>query len=194
MSEATLGRQGIVPFLTDVFAARGAESYLGEAVTMAEHMLQTATLAQEEDASPELIAAALLHDIGHFTDALAEEAFVQGVDRRHDCAGARLLEPFFPPVVAACARLHVAAKRYLCATDPDYFGALSAASVRTLGLQGGPMPEDERAAFEATPYHREAIRVRRWDDGGKVAGARTPAFADFAPLLQRLVDGHAADG
>lgn len=194
MNAGALDRETIVPFIADIFADRGAESYLGEDVTMAEHMLQAATLAQREAAPDELIGAALLHDIGHFTDSFAEQAFAQGVDQRHDRTGAQLLEPFFPAVVTACAGLHVIAKRYLCATDPVYFTGLSAASVKTLTMQGGPMADGERAAFEANPYHREAIRVRRWDDGGKVAGAKTPTFADFAPLLQRLVDHHAAAG
>lgn len=194
MNAGALDRKTIVPFIADIFADHGAESYLGEDVTMAEHMLQAATLAQREAAPDVLIAAALLHDIGHFTDAFAEQAFARGVDQRHDRTGAQLLEPFFPAVVTACAGLHVTAKRYLCATDPAYFGDLSAASVKTLTMQGGPMADEERAAFEANPYHRQAIRVRRWDDGGKVAGAKTPTFADFAPLLQRLVDRHAAAG
>jgi predicted HD phosphohydrolase len=93
-------------------------------------------------------------------------------------------------VVVACVRLHVAAKRYLCATDASYFAKLSPASVATLKLQGGPMSVEEASAFQKDPHFREAVRVRLWDEAGKVVGMQTPAFADFAPLLQRVVDRH----
>ncbi len=88
--------------------------------------------------------------------------------------------------------MHVAAKRYLCATVPEYFDRLSPASVHSLSLQGGPMNEDEIAEFEANPFHREAVRVRIWDDGGKVAGMATKTFADYAGQLQKVVDAHLA--
>ena len=188
------GRNDIVAFIADIFERRGAESYLGEQVTMSEHMLQGAALAEREGAAEELVAAALLHDIGHYTSEFGEDSFDRGIDNRHDEAGARVLAPFFPPVVSEAARLHVAAKRYLCATDPGYFGRLSQASVHTLSLQGGPMSADEVRAFEASPFHAEAVRVRIWDEGSKVPGARTPSFAHYAPLLQRIVDRHLGTG
>ena len=109
-------------------------------------------------------------------------------DKHHDDAGAEVLAPFFPPVVTECVRLHVAAKRYLCATDPSYFAKLSAASVHTLSLQGGPMSAAEVAEFQKSPFFKEAVRVRIWDEGGKVPGMKTRAFRDYAPLLQRVVD------
>ncbi len=178
----------IVAAIGDIFARRGAEAYLGEAVTMSEHMLQSAVFAAREEAGDDLIAAALLHDIGHFTNEFGDDYIEQGVDNLHDEAGARLLEGFFPPVVVACVRLHVAAKRYLCATDRSYFARLSPASVATLKLQGGPMSDDETRQFESDPYFSQAVRVRLWDEAGKVPGMATPAFADFAPLLQRVID------
>src|SRR4029079_5894108 len=110
------------------------------------------------------------------------------VDRHHDEEGARLLAPFFPPLIVQCVQLHVAAKRYLCATDPTYFSKLSSASVHTLSLQGGPMSSTEVAAFRKNPFHDEAVRVRIWDEGGKVPGMKTRAFRDYAPLLQGVVD------
>jgi [1-hydroxy-2-(trimethylamino)ethyl]phosphonate dioxygenase len=146
-----LTRDNVVGFIADIFERRGAESYLGEEVTMSEHMLQGALLAEREGAEEELVAAALLHDIGHYTNEFGEDYIEQGIDNRHDEAGARVLEPFFPPVVTACVRLHVAAKRYLCATDPGYFGKLSPASVATLKLQGGPMAPPKPPSSNGTP-------------------------------------------
>jgi phosphonate degradation associated HDIG domain protein len=188
MTRPDLDRHNIVPFLADIFERRGAESYLGEPVTMAEHMLQGAWLAEAVGASDELVAAALLHDIGHYTSEFGTYSPDDVEDKHHDDAGAEVLAPFFPPVVTECVRLHVAAKRYLCATDPGYFGKLSPASVHTLSLQGGPMSEAEVAEFRRNPFHDEAVRVRIWDEGGKVRGMETRAFRDYAPLLQRVVD------
>jgi phosphonate degradation associated HDIG domain protein len=185
-----LTRQTIVPFIADIFERRGAESYLGEAVTMSEHMLQSAALAEAAGADDNLVAAALLHDIGHYTNEFGDDYIEQGIDNLHDEAGARVLAGFFPALVIACVRLHVAAKRYLCATDPSYFDKLSPASVATLKLQGGPMTANEVAEFTRGPYYREAVRVRLWDEGGKVPGVKTPPFGYYAPLLQRVVDRH----
>ncbi|MBV9634731.1 MAG: HD domain-containing protein [Methylobacteriaceae bacterium] len=190
MTEKPQTRDTIVDLLADIFERRGADSYLGETVTISEHMLQGAQLAENENAGDELVAAALLHDIGHYTSEFGEHSFDHGIDNHHDEAGARVLEPFFPPVVTECVRLHVAAKRYLCATDPTYFGKLSAASVHTLSLQGGPMQPREIAEFERHPFYREAVRVRLWDEGGKTPGVRTPPFSHYVPLLQRVVDRH----
>ena len=192
MTSKALDRSNIVSFLAEIFEHHGAESYLGEPVTIAEHMLQSARLAERENASDELVAAALLHDIGHYAGEFGTYSPDDKEDRHHEDAGAAVLERFFPPVITECVRLHVAAKRYLCATDPEYFDRLSPASVHSLSLQGGPMNKDEIAAFEANRFHREAVQVRIWDDGGKVAGMATKAFADYAGPLQRVVDAHLA--
>jgi phosphonate degradation associated HDIG domain protein len=190
MKPPSLDRTTIVPFIADIFERRGAEDYLGEPVTVSEHMLQAATLAEQADASDELIAAALLHDIGHFTSEFGTYSPDDEHDRHHDEAGAEVLAPFFPPVVTECVRLHVAAKRYLCAVDPTYFSKLSQASVHTLSLQGGPMSADEIAEFRRNPHHDEAVRVRIWDEGGKIPGMTTRPFRDYQPLHQRVVDRH----
>lgn len=107
-------------------------------------------------------------------------------DNHHDDAGAEMLEHFFPSVIVDCVRLHVAAKRYLCATDPAYFDHLSPASDHTLQLQGGPLTAHEVGGFEAEPNFREAVRVRVWDEGGKNPDMQTPDFAHYIPLLERV--------
>jgi len=185
-------RSSIVVFIADIFERRGAESYLGEPVTMSQHMLQSAVLAEREGAPEELVAAALLHDIGHYTSEFGPMSLGDEHDNYHDEAGAEVLEPFFPPIVAEGVRLHVAAKRYLCATDPAYFGKLSEASKHTLQLQGGPMNAGEIAEFERNPHYRQAVRVRIWDDGGKDPDMLTPAFRHYMPMLQRVVDRYSS--
>lgn len=187
-----INRSNVVEFIADIFERRGAESYLGEAVTMSQHMLQGAVLAERDGAPEELVAAALLHDIGHYTSEFGTLSLGDVRDNYHEEAGAAVLAPFFPPVITECVRLHVPAKRYLCATDPGYYGKLSEASRHTLSLQGGPMSAAEVAEFETNPFHREAVKVRIWDDGGKDPALTTPPFRHYLPLLQRVVDDHKA--
>jgi phosphonate degradation associated HDIG domain protein len=175
--------------LADILAlyeSRGAQAYFGERVSMAEHGLQTAHFATAEGAPQALVVAALLHDIGHLLEELPETIEEWTLDARHEEIGARWLSQRFGAAVCEPVRLHVPAKRYLCATDAGYFGRLSAASVHTLKLQGGPMSASERAHFETQPFWREALRVRRWDDQGKVAGLKTLALSDYAPLIERV--------
>ncbi len=183
----TLTGESIVDFLADIFERRGADSYLGEQVTMSQHMLQCAECAAAEGAEDELIAAALLHDIGHYTNEFPEDALDQGIDNHHDSAGGSILDPFFPARIADSVRLHVAAKRYLCAVEDDYFAKLSPASVHSLELQGGPMDAQEISTFEGRAHFQDAVRVRRWDEAAKVIGATTRTFEDFRPLLAGLV-------
>lgn len=185
-----LTRDTIVAFLGDIFERRGGEEYLGEPVTMAEHMLQGACLAEQQGESEIIIVSALLHDIGHFTSEFGTFSMEDTHDRHHEEAGAAVLERFFPKLVIDCVREHVAAKRYICATDPAYFGELSAASIHSLKLQGGPMNAEEVIAFEKNPNVAEIVRVRRLDDAGKIAGMVTPGFDHYAPMIQRIVDAH----
>jgi phosphonate degradation associated HDIG domain protein len=180
----------IVAFLEDIFERRGGEEYLGEPVTMAQHMLQGATLAEQNGQDEVIIVSALLHDIGHFTSEFGTFRMNDTEDRFHEAAGANVLQDFFPRLVTDCVRYHVAAKRYLCATRPAYFNQLSQASIHSLNLQGGAMNEDEVAEFEKNPNLREIVEVRYLDDAGKHADMHTPAFAHFAPMVQRIVDRH----
>ena len=163
--------------IAELFAGPGARDYLGEPVTIGIHMRQAGALAEAAGAEQPLVAAALLHDIGH----LRQES-----DSRHGDAGAQWLSQWFGPAVTEPVRLHVAAKRYLCASEPGYFQRLSAESVRTLALQGGPMTADQVAAFEALPFARDAVAVRRWDDEAKDPAVTSPEFSHFEALLKAL--------
>ncbi len=182
--------QNIVAFIGGIFERRGDEEYLGEPVTMAEHMLQGATIAEQNGQSEEIIVGALLHDIGHFTSEFGTYHPDDTEDRHHEDAGAEVLEQFFPSVITDCVRYHVAAKRYLCATKPEYFTRLSPASAHTLELQGGPMNEAEVAEFAANPNLKQIIAVRYLDEAGKRDDMETPDYWHFAPMVQRMVDRH----
>ena len=188
MSHSNLSADNIVPFIADIFYRRGAESYLGEQVTMSQHMLQAAQLAEQNGSDDALIGAALLHDIGHYTNEFPEDALANGQDNFHETAGAAILAPFFPAEVVDCVRYHVAAKRYLCATDTAYYDGLSEASKHTLRLQGGAMDVDEVGDFQQLVHLEAIIKVRVWDDLGKDPAVPTPDFAYYAPLLERLVN------
>jgi [1-hydroxy-2-(trimethylamino)ethyl]phosphonate dioxygenase len=188
----TLTPENIVEFLGGIFVRRGGEEYLGEPVTMAEHMLQGATIAEQNGQSDIIIVSALLHDIGHFTSEFGTFSMDDTADKFHEEAGARVLERFFPTIVTDCVRYHVAAKRYLCATKPEYFDRLSEASIHSLNLQGGPMNAYEVADFAKNPNLKEIIQVRYLDDAGKHADMEIPDFAHFAPMVQRIVDAHCA--
>ena len=182
--------ENIVEFIGGIFERRGGEEYLGEPVTMAEHMLQGATIAEQNGQSEEIIVGALLHDIGHFTSEFGTYHPDDTEDRHHEDAGAEVLERFFPSVITDCVRYHVAAKRYLCATKPEYFKRLSPASAHTLELQGGPMNAEEVAEFAANPNLKEIIAVRYLDEAGKRDDMETPDYWHFAPIVQRMVDRH----
>ena len=185
-----LTAETIVDFIGAIFERRGSEEYLGEPVTMGQHMLQSATLAEESGQPEDIIVGALLHDIGHFTSEFGTFTMEDTEDRHHEDAGAEVLERFFPRVVTDCCRYHVDAKRYLCATRPEYLSKLSEASVHSLSLQGGPMDAEEVRVFESNPNLKAIVAVRYLDDAGKRPDMETPAFSHFAPMVQRLVDRH----
>jgi gamma-butyrobetaine dioxygenase len=172
----------IVDEIVALFEAKGGGRY-SEAVSQTGHALQTARLAEAAGGDSALIVAALLHDIGHLLQKAGVDAAARGIDDRHEAIGAGWLARRFGPAVAEPVRLHVDAKRWLCAVEPAYFGTLSPASVRSLELQGGPMSPGEAAAFAERPHFTAAVRLRRWDEEAKVPGLPTPGFGHFRPHL-----------
>jgi gamma-butyrobetaine dioxygenase len=187
----TGGTTGPLEVIAALFEGPGARDYFGEAVSVATHMLLAAGLAEAAAAPGPLIAAALLHDVGHLdlgvAGGLGGGDLMAGRDNRHSDTGATWLAQWFGPAVTEPVRLHVPAKRYLCATEPGYAATLSQASAYTLTVQGGLMSPAEITAFEAEPFAAQAVAVRRWDDEAKDPQAPVPAFGHFRPLLGRLV-------
>jgi gamma-butyrobetaine dioxygenase len=171
-----------------LFERYGHDRY-DEVVTQMDHARQCAALARRDGASDALVAAALLHDVGHLVDLARGGAHVPGVDLRHEVVGADLLAAVLPPSVTEPIRMHVEAKRYLCAVDPTYAAGLSAGSQRSLAAQGGPMTEAEAAAFTTRPGAADAVRLRRWDDAGKVEGLERPPFTAYGVMLETLARG-----
>lgn len=184
-----MSADGLVDEIFRVFREQGEAQYLGEQVSMTEHMLQSAAAAERDGGPPRLVAAALLHDYGHFVHDLPEDAADHGIDTRHEEVAFAFLERHFGRAVAEPIRLHVAAKRYLCAVEPSYLDELSPASVHSLELQGGPFGAEEVTAFEASPYAEDAVRLRRFDDVGKVPGLDVPGLEHYRPLLLSALTG-----
>jgi len=167
-----------------IIARHGANTYLGEPVTMQAHFLQCAEHVSQQSDNPALVVAALLHDIGHFSHYFGVDTSTIDVDHEHGELGAQILAPWYGPEVVEPVRLHVTAKRYLCATESRYFSHLSEASVKSLAVQGGPMQAEEIEAFENNPWCESAILVRRADDNAKVTDQTTRSFDDFRPLIE----------
>jgi phosphonate degradation associated HDIG domain protein len=172
--------------LTDLFTRLGNLRY-GEDVSQLEHAEQTAHHAKIDGAPPELVAAALLHDVGHMMQKAGEDAADHGIDTRHEHISAGYLARAFGPEVCEPIRLHVAAKRYRVAIDPAYLERLSKASLQSLALQGGPMSSAEIETFLADPWAQDALRLREYDEAGKAPEAEVAGFASYAPLLLALI-------
>jgi phosphonate degradation associated HDIG domain protein len=168
-----------------LFERLGHEQYSGEPVTQLEHALQSAALAEAEGADDELVTAALLHDIGHLIQDFGDTPTLRGVDDVHQYAAMPFLRGLFGERVLGGVRLHVDAKRYLCAVRPGYHEALSADSKRSLVLQGGVFDAAQAADFAAQTGADDAVRVRVWDDSAKVAGAPTPPLTHFMARARR---------
>jgi phosphonate degradation associated HDIG domain protein len=173
----------VVEKIIDLIEKNGDSEYGGEAVTQGEHALQAAHLAVEEGCATNIIVASLLHDIGHMLHALPDDAPEQGIDDLHEELGFRFVDKYFIPAVAEPVRLHVEAKRYLCAKEPEYFGRLSEPSIVSLKLQGGPMNAEECRLFEENMYYRDAVQLRRFDDLAKVPNMEVPRLGYYRAMI-----------
>jgi phosphonate degradation associated HDIG domain protein len=174
----------VIQEILSLYETRGGREYDGEGVSQLEHALQTATHAERAGAAPALVCAALLHDIGHMLNDRGETPTLRGIDDEHQNAALPFLRGHFPDAVLEPIRLHVDAKRYLCATRADYYGRLSEDSKRSLKLQGGVFSAEQAERFIRQPHAADAVKVRLWDDAAKTAGARTPDLAHFEPVLR----------
>jgi phosphonate degradation associated HDIG domain protein len=175
-----------------LFDRHGNIAYSGEPVTQLEHALQSGALAEAERASDELVAAAFLHDLGHLLNLQGETPTERGVDDLHQYFALPFLRPVLSDAVLEPIRLHVDAKRCLCAIDSAYFGQLSADSVRSLQLQGGIFTEEEAQAFMRKPYAEDAMRLRRWDDRAKEENRSTPGIDHYLAVVERAMRAHAS--
>jgi len=178
-------RHALIPRIDALFARFGDLPYedrRAEPVSARAHALQCAQLAEWAMAPPALVAAALLHDLGHFL-AADGQPLPDDIDDMHESRAAAWLAPVLGPAVTEPIRLHVAAKRYLVATDPRYAATLSPASVHSLALQGGPMTRAEAADFIARPHAEAAVRLRRWDDLAKRPDRATATLGYYLALL-----------
>jgi phosphonate degradation associated HDIG domain protein len=176
----------VVEQITDLYKGKGGREYDGEGVTQLEHALQSAHRAEQSGAPAELVCAALLHDIGHLLNDKGETPTLRGVDDLHQYVALPFLRPYFPESVLGPIRLHVDAKRYLCATRPGYRDQLSEDSKRSLELQGGVFAPAEAERFIRQPYAADAVNVRLWDDAAKVPGAATPDLAHYERILRKM--------
>lgn len=173
--------------IADLLTLRANGQYGLQAVNQRQHALQAAWVAEQQGCSDSLVAASLLHDIGHLIHELGANAAEAGVDDLHEERGHQFLSRWFGPEVTEPVRLHVAAKRYLCASEPDYFAKLSKESVLSLALQGGPMSSAEVAAFQALPQADSAVQLRRFDEQAKIRDLETPPVSHFLPYVERCL-------
>jgi phosphonate degradation associated HDIG domain protein len=174
-----------LPDIEKLFKAHGHIEYSGEGVTQLEHALQCGQLAEESGADDALVAAAFLHDLGHMLNLQGESPTVRGIDDQHQYFAIPFIRPLFPPAVIEPIRLHVDAKRALCALEPGYYDALSDDSKRSLALQGGTYSPAEAATFAAKPHAKQAMQLRRWDDLAKVQGKPTPGLGHYLAIVER---------
>ena len=174
--------------LTDIvklFDQRGHEQYTGEPVTQLQHALQSGFLGEQAGASDELVTAAFLHDLGHMLHDLGETPSIHGVDDVHQYRVLPFLRGLFPDSVINAIQRHVDAKRYLCATRPEYHDSLSDDSKRSLKLQGGIFSEGEAAAFIAEDGAKDAVQLRLWDDLAKQPDLQTPGLSHYMQIARR---------
>lgn len=177
---------GSVDEVLELLAAGGGEAYFGEPVTVLEHSLQAAWFVERKGGNGALIAAGLLHDLGHLLHEQGEDIAERGLDTQHEEIGVEALAGHLPAAVLDPIHLHVAAKRYLCFANPRYLAQLSPASVKSLALQGGPMTAAEAEDFLALPHAKEAVTLRQADDAAKVRGLAVPGLESYRELVASL--------
>jgi phosphonate degradation associated HDIG domain protein len=171
--------------IIDLFESKGGSMYGGEAVTQLEHALQAADLAKRNQASDSLITASLLHDVGHLLHDLPDMASEDGIDDIHEELAARFLKDYFIEAVTEPVKLHVQAKRYLCAVESGYYESLSQPSKTSLVLQGGIMNDQEVQDFRRNPYSNDAISLRKWDDLAKVPNLDCPDLNEYIFSIEK---------
>ncbi len=179
--------------IAELLTLKAEGQYGLSTINQRQHALQAAWLAEKAGCPDSLIVASLLHDIGNMVHNLGDNPAEDGVDDRHEALGHAFLAAWFGPDVTEPVRLHVAAKRYLCATESDYFSQLSRDSVLSLSLQGGPMSAEEVAAFDAIPQAADAIQLRRFDEQAKVRELQTPTVDYFLPFVARCIQVNQRD-
>jgi len=179
-----------IPEIVELLGSRATTWYGQEAVSQLEHALQCAHLAERANEAPETVVAALLHDLGHMLSAerapVADQDGLPAKDDLHQFVALPFLRAVFPDAVLEPIKLHVDAKRYLCAVDAAYWGDLSPASKHSLELQGGRYDDAQVRAFEDLTFYAEAVRLRRYDDLAKVPGQVTPSLAHYADLMAQV--------
>jgi phosphonate degradation associated HDIG domain protein len=178
--------------IRSLFEQYGKLAYSGEPVTQLEHALQSGALAEQEGADDELVAAAFLHDLGHLLNRQGETPTERGIDDLHQYFALPFLRPVLPDAVLEPIRLHVDAKRCLCAIDDAYFGQLSVDSVRSLELQGGIFSKEEAEVFMQKPHAKDALRLRRWDDRAKEENRATPGLDHYLSVVERVMQKRVA--
>ena len=179
-----------IPQIVELLGSRATTWYGQEAVSQLEHALQCAHLAERANEAPETVVAALLHDLGHMLSAertpVADQDALPAKDDLHQFVALPFLRSLFPDAVLEPIKLHVDAKRYLCAVDAGYWAELSPASKHSLELQGGRYDDAQVRAFEDLTFYAEAVRLRRYDDLAKVPGQVTPPLAHYAALMGQV--------
>jgi predicted HD phosphohydrolase len=156
--------------------------YIGEGLTMSEHMIQTAMLAEKNKCSGDLICSSLLHDYGHFVLEDPNQLVSDHIDGNHEKIGANYLKEYFSNEIIEPILFHVDAKKYL-ARNKKYFDDLSEASKISLKLQGGIMSDNEAKKFEKNKNYKNAIKLRSFDEGAKKQNIKIKNIKDYKELL-----------
>ena len=156
--------------------------YIGEKVTMTEHMIQSAMLAEKNKSSSSLVCASLLHDYGHFILDSPDKLLNRKEDGKHEDIGYQYLKKYFKKNVVEPIKNHVKAKRYL-ARNQKYYEILSPASIASLHLQGGVMNDEEVKEFEKEKFFNDSIKLRKFDEAAKKAGLKIKSINEYKNLL-----------